>query len=295
MAFARTKQITSVNRTKLNGKQNQYIVIHYTGNRTDTAKANAQYFKSVDRGASAHYFVDKDSVFQVVEDADAAWSIGKNYGSGNLFGTIKNGNSINIELCSDNGKIADKTFSNAAELTKELMRTYRIPAENVYRHFDVCSKPCPGWKGWLPPDESLWNKFKASLAPSDAKHPNAVCAPLYRVRKSWDDGGSQTGAFSSLENAKAACQDGYSVYDENGTAVYAKPAKDPAQAGSCERFQVKLLDDLNVRREPNGKILQANGAKKGFIYTITETSGSWGRLKSGAGWISVSDKYVTRL
>ena len=34
---------------------------------------------------------------------------------------------------------------------------------------------------------------------------------LYRVRKSWEDTKSQIGAFSSLDNAKKACTDGYSV------------------------------------------------------------------------------------
>lgn len=43
---------------------------------------------------------------------------------------------------------------------------------------------------------------------------------LYRVRKSWDNVSSQLGAFASLENAKAACKDGYFVFDENGNAVY---------------------------------------------------------------------------
>lgn len=36
----------------------KYIVIHYTGNSKDTAKANANYFAGGSRGASAHYFVD---------------------------------------------------------------------------------------------------------------------------------------------------------------------------------------------------------------------------------------------
>ncbi|MCM1185240.1 MAG: N-acetylmuramoyl-L-alanine amidase [Lachnoclostridium sp.] len=60
-------------------------------------------------------------------------------------------------------------------------------------------------------------------------------------------------------------------------------------------YQVKLLEDLNIRKFPNGTIVKVNGAKKGIIYTIVETVGNWGRLKSGAGWISVSDKYVRKV
>ena len=47
---------------------------------------------------------------------------------------------------------------------------------------------------------------------------------VYRVRKSWADSKSQVGAYSSIENAKDACQKagaGYKVFDWNGKEVYA--------------------------------------------------------------------------
>ena len=44
----------------------------------------------------------------------------------------------------------------------------------------------------------------------------------YRVRKSWENAKSQTGAFVSLDNAKANCQEGYNIYDWNGVCVYSK-------------------------------------------------------------------------
>lgn len=48
---------------------------------------------------------------------------------------------------------------------------------------------------------------------------------FYRVRKSWADAKSQTGAYKNLESAKKACSAGYTVYDWNGKAVYTKPAE----------------------------------------------------------------------
>ena len=69
MAYKLVRLLTTVNRTK-GGNKKKYIVIHYTGNKTDTAKANANYFRTENRGASAHYFVDKNTVYQVVEDDD---------------------------------------------------------------------------------------------------------------------------------------------------------------------------------------------------------------------------------
>lgn len=164
MSYKLVKNLTTVNYTKGN-KGRKYIVIHYTGNKTDTAAANANYFKSVNRGASAHYFVDRTQVVQVVEDSNTAWSVGVNYGSNNLFNQCKNNNSINIEMCSTNGKIADETYNNTVALTKSLMKKYGIPASRVVRHWDVCSKACPGWSGWGAngKDASIWNKFKKDI------------------------------------------------------------------------------------------------------------------------------------
>ena len=61
-------------------------------------------------------------------------------------------------------------------------------------------------------------------------------------------------------------------------------------------FMIKVTtNELNVRLGPgtNHKVISV--VKKGGVYTITEVNGSWGRLKSGLGWINISDKYVTRL
>ena len=43
---------------------------------------------------------------------------------------------------------------------------------------------------------------------------------MYRIRKSWADAASQIGAYENLDNAKAACKAGYTVYDKDGKAVY---------------------------------------------------------------------------
>lgn len=159
-----TKMISKYNNSSRNGNPIKYIVIHYTGNTTDTAKANANYFATGNRNASAHYFVDKSYIYQSVEDSKAAWHVGVNYGRNNLFGKCTNRNSIGIEMCSDCGMIANATYKRVVELTKYLMDKYNVPASRVVRHYDVCSKRCPGWKGWIPSDESKWKQFKKDIA-----------------------------------------------------------------------------------------------------------------------------------
>lgn len=170
-----TKNLTTVNR-RVGGNKKKYIVIHYTGNKTDTAAANCNYFKSVNRGASAHYFVDKTSIYHCVKDDDVAWAVGVNYGKKNLFNAVKNSNSINIEMCSNDGAIADETYKNTVELTKYLMDKYNIPSANVVRHWDVCSKSCPGWNGWGANgcDSSIWNQFKKDILSGEVSKPKKI-------------------------------------------------------------------------------------------------------------------------
>lgn len=52
--------------------------------------------------------------------------------------------------------------------------------------------------------------------------PATPASQLYRVRLTWSDVKSQKGAYKSLDNAKKTCDEnpGYSVFDENGNAVY---------------------------------------------------------------------------
>ena len=163
MGYKLYKKITKVNYTHMSNKKNEYIVIHYTGNATDTALANARYFETVNRGASANYFVDQTTVYQCVLDSDKAWHVGVNYGNHTLFGKCTNSNSIGIEMCSNKKKIAKGTYNNTVALTKKLMKKYNIPASRVVRHYDVCNKVCPGWSGWTRKNDKIWKQFKKDI------------------------------------------------------------------------------------------------------------------------------------
>ena len=156
------QDITRVNYESGNSGR-KYIVIHYTGNETDRAAANANYFRDTWRGVSAHLFVDPNEIVEVVRESDTSFAVGKNYGKNNLYNICTNRNSISIEMCSNGGKVAGTTFNNTVDLVKHLMSKYNIPVERVVRHWDVCSKRCPGWSGWLPGDDNLWKQFKEAI------------------------------------------------------------------------------------------------------------------------------------
>lgn len=150
--------------------QIKYLVYHYTGNDGDTAKANANYYQNTVVQASAHYFVDDDSVICSVEPLLTAWAVGgKKWsdcgltGGGTLYGVVTNGNSISIEMCDtrpDGTLMAtEATLARAAALGRALMEKYHIPMERVVRHFDVTGKHCPAYMM----DANPWAAFKKRL------------------------------------------------------------------------------------------------------------------------------------
>ena len=57
---------------------------------------------------------------------------------------------------------------------------------------------------------------------------------------------------------------------------------------SSSNYLVKITaNNLNVRKGPGVSYGISGTVKKGQVYTIVETKNGWGRLKSGAGWISL--------
>ena len=140
------------------GNEHKYIILHYTGNKGDTAKNNVDYFYGGNRNASAHFFVDDTSIWQSVEEFNYSWNCGDGGGS---YG-ITNRNTLAIEMCcQSNGEVSAKTEANTIELVRYLMNKYNIPTERVVRHYDASRKICPNWSAnnW-----SRWTKFKEKLA-----------------------------------------------------------------------------------------------------------------------------------
>lgn len=130
------------------------------------------------------------------------------------------------------------------------------------------------------------------------KYAGGAVAPaikkLYRVRKSWKDAASQLGAFEELENAKNACKEGYTVYDWDGKAVYSK------QTTKKLPYKVQIdVDDLRIRTGAGiGYAVTGEYTGRGVFTIVEEKAGKgstagWGKLKSGAGWVSLD--YCTKL
>ena len=57
---------------------------------------------------------------------------------------------------------------------------------------------------------------------------------------------------------------------------------------STSQYLVKVTaNNLNVRKGPGASYDISATVKKGDVFTVTETKNGWGKLKSGAGWISL--------
>ena len=87
------------------------------------------------------------------------------------------------------------------------------------------------------------------------------------------------------------------MFDENGVSIY--PSSYAASNFTAVPFLVKVsISDFNIRKGPGTDYDRTKFILVG-IYTITEvsagqgSSAGWGRLKSGAGWISLD--YVKRI
>lgn len=166
------------------GNTKEYIVVHDTGNKTDSDEGNANYFCTGSRGASAHYFVDDDSITQVVQDNDCSWHCG----DGGMKYGIGNRNSIGIEQCRVNGVVTAKTQANTLDLIVMLMKKYGIPESKVVRHYDASRKNCPAsfnldgkWTRWTQFKTELHNKLNPVVVKPTAIY-GVVTATVLNVR-----------------------------------------------------------------------------------------------------------------
>lgn len=70
----------------------------------------------------------------------------------------------------------------------------------------------------------------------------------------------------------------------------------PTTSNSNKEFKVKIkASSLNIRVGAGTKYKVVGAIKDKGIYTIVDTYGNWGKLKSGKGWINISSLYATRV
>ena len=281
-----TRMISKYNHYETNVVK--YIIIHYTGNNTDSAKNNAIYFNGGNRNASAHYFVDDVSIYQVVEDNKGAWHIG------NTKTAPNNKNSLGVEMCCKNGVVTEKTEENTLQLVKYLMKKYNVPIANVRTHAEVTNygKTCPNWSAnnwqrWKVFKNKLTTTVNATTTSSSfnvgdkvvVKSSATTYADSTKIIPSWVKGGLYT--ISKISGSKV-------LLKEIVSWVKTSDIKKTGTSSKSVSYLIRVtVDFLNIRSGAGTNFPVTGTVKKGGVYTIVEEKNGFGRLKSGAGWISL--------
>ena len=226
----------------------KYIVIHYVG-ALGGAKENCQYYAGGNRNASAHYFVGFDGeIWQSVEDANIAWHCGA---SSYKHAECRNANSIGIELC-----VRKKN-------------TAHLGAEDKDWYFEDATV-----KAAAKLTRYLMDKYgvPASHVIRHYDVTGKICPNPYvynTTAHTWDEFKK---LISGTENA------GQTQQNQTGAGLY----------------KVKVeIDDLNIRTGAGTNYAKTGGYTGKGVFTIVEekagqgSTAGWGRLKSGAGWVSL--------
>ena len=199
-----------------------------------------------------HFYVDDVCAWQNLPLSLSGWHAADGSGNGNR-------KTISIEVIGNSKKAED----NAAKLIAYLLDQHNWNVNsNLYTHTHWLNIR-DGKKGTIDELNTMrnsykmcpiyilphWNEFKqlvSSKQRNNSPKPNPT-TNLYRVRKTWEDAKSQIGAFGDLNNAKAACKPGYTVFDSNGVKIYSVPNNNNNIVKPVEKPAATTVDKINVK------------------------------------------------
>jgi N-acetylmuramoyl-L-alanine amidase CwlA len=300
-------------------RQKKWIVIHETGNSSKgaDAKNHSTYLKNLAKAnttyVSWHYTVDDHAIYHHIPDNEIAYhaSDGRVEGGGNMA-------SIGIEICVNSDGNFDKARDNAAWLTAKLLKEHNLTIGAVKQHHDFApdGKNCPQTIR----DKGLWNNFLQAVQKyygvtnsSSSSNTTNTIVPVFKV--------GQVVQFNGTKHYKSSdaiqgyiCKPGKvkvnNVYrvgksrhpymviavSGGGSTAYGWVDATDLQEIAVKTFMpytVRVTANvLNVRSGPGTRYKVTTSIKKNEVYTIVEEKNGWGKLKSGAGWISL--KYTKK-
>lgn len=300
-------------------RQKKWIVIHETGNSSKgaDAKNHSTYLKNLAKAnttyVSWHYTVDDHAIYHHIPDNEIAYhaSDGRVEGGGNMA-------SMGIEICVNSDGNFDKARDNAAWLTAKLLKEHNLTIGAVKQHHDFApdGKNCPQTIR----DKGLWNNFLQAVQKyygvtnsSSSSNTTNTIVPVFKV--------GQVVQFNGTKHYKSSdaiqgyiCKPGKvkvnNVYrvgksrhpymviavSGGGSTAYGWVDATDLQEIAVKTFMpytVRVTANvLNVRSGPGTRYKVTTSIKKNEVYTIVEEKNGWGKLKSGAGWISL--KYTKK-
>ncbi len=254
-----TVTMISPNRTKNRNHAIDTITIHCFVGQV-TAKRGCEVFQPTSKKASCNYVVGYDgSIGLCVEEKDRSWCTGGSKKVNGISGSSNDYQAVTIEVASDNKHpyaITDKAMAALIELCADICRRNGIK-------------------------ELLWKGDKNLVG-----QPSKQNMTVHR----WF--------------AAKACPGDY-IYErlpEIAAKVNAKlgsaPAVVPAAPVSRVPYKVRItVTDLRIRKAPGTDSDIVRYIEPGIYTIVSEATGQgttlWGKLKSGAGWISLD--YAKRI
>ena len=276
----------------------EFIVVHNTANDASAENEIAYMIRNKNQ-VSFHYAVDNQEVVQGLPINQNAWACGDGAnGSGNRKG-------IQVEICysKSGGTRFDNAEKNAAHFIATLLRERGWGIEKVKKHQDFSNKYCPhrtldkGWNGFIQMIKSYLNDMPITSV-SGFKVGDQV-----RVKA------SATTYATGQTIASFVKYSTYEVMKINGNKLLLSKIVSWVNEVDVEivsegthttvatdsNFLVEIIcDELNIRQKAdfNSKIMGT--VKRGEVYTIIQEENGLGKLKSGAGYISLNSNYVKR-
>ena len=307
MSYNIEKKITKVNKGATGANKPEWIIFHFVG-ASGQAQDNANYFYSVYRGASAHYFVDPNKIIQIVPDTTPAWHIGdgsrtrKGTNNGYIGKGATNNNAIGVELCQDTSTGKDvwhwdfhpETVNKALWLIKKLQKQYNIPDSRVIRHYDATGKMCPG--NWQYNNWAEWWAFKKRLAGvsggsetgnpghTDGKPAIGVKQHLVKtgetlsgIAKKYGKTVAQLTNWNNLKNPNLILPETYLFVEKpssSDTSGSSKPANNGLYGAKLvknekAKFTVTTPNGIKVRNAPSVKAKHVKSLAKGKAINYT--------------------------
>ncbi len=265
------------------GMSPEYITVHNTYNDA-SAMSEISYMISNSNQVSYHYAVDDTRAVQGIPLDRNTWHAGDG-GSG-----TGNRKTIAVEICysKSGGDRFIKAEQNAAYLVAALLKERGWGVEKVKKHQDWSGKYCPhrtldmGWNRFVNMVQSMLDN--SNKVTTSQKEP--VKIEMYRIRKSWADTSSQIGAYTNLDNAKAACKMRYSVFDSNGNIVYT-PAAPVTHKYSVAQYVI-FGTSYPSSMLPCGITYATSGAGRGEITAIVDGQAKY-QIDNGRCYVNDGD------
>lgn len=273
----------------------EFIVVHNTANDA-TAQNEVAYMIGNKNQVSFHYAVDDQEVVQGVPINRNTWHAGDGNGEGNRKG-------ISIEICysKSGGTRFDQAEKNAAHFIATLLRERGWGIEKVKKHQDFRNKYCPhrtldkGWNGFIQMIKSYLNDIPVTSS-SGFRVGDKVrvkeSATQYATGQAlaWFVKGSIY-EVTKVAGDRLLLSDIISwVWIDDVEKVSANTV-----VATAYPFLVEIIcDELNIRQKADFNSKIVGTVKRGEVYTIIQEENGLGKLKSGAGYISLNSKYVER-